>query len=243
MFRRRDTRAPLRALADAIYPPGGWARAFHYIKHRERRLPDPPHKIARGIFAGVFTTFTPFYGFHFLVAAVIAKLLRGNIIAALLATFFGNPLTYLPIGVASLKTGYFLLGMRPQSQEEVHRSLGGKFMDAGGDLKNNFIALFTDQQADWSGLRVFYDEVYFPYMIGGIIPGIITALVFYYLSVPVIARKLAHLKKKAAAKAEARAEAEAQEAAREAGANDATGATGGGSGTEPRRPGRRKPRG
>ena len=73
--------------------------------------PIRPHRIARGIFAGVFTTFTPFFGLHFVVAAILARLMRGNILAALLATFFGNPLTYVPIGVVSLKTGHFLLGL------------------------------------------------------------------------------------------------------------------------------------
>jgi uncharacterized protein (DUF2062 family) len=39
---------------------------------------------------------------------------------------------------------------------------------------------------DWHGLSDFYGEVFYPYMIGGIMPGIVTATVAYYLSVPVI---------------------------------------------------------
>ncbi len=174
-------------MLEFFWPRGGWRRAALYVKHRLRRLPDPPHRIARGIFAGVFTTFTPFYGLHFVVAAAIAAVMRGNIIAALLATFFGNPLTYVPIGVVSLKTGYFLLGLRPEAgAEEMHASLGRMFVDAGADLKNNLVALFTDADADWSRLTVFYDEVFFPYMIGGLIPGIIAGLICYYVSVPLI---------------------------------------------------------
>ncbi|TMV15436.1 DUF2062 domain-containing protein [Arenibacterium halophilum] len=184
VFRRRDRRPLLRTIADFLYPRGGWTRAFHYVKHRVRRLPDSPERIARGIFAGVFTTFTPFYGMHFVVAAIVARTLRGNIFAALMATFFGNPLTYVPIGLVSLKTGYTLLGTR--FDEGKHRSFGGKFADAGHDLTNNFLAIFTDRTADWQGLRVFYDEVFFPYMIGGLIPGVIAGCIAYYLSVPVI---------------------------------------------------------
>lgn len=171
-------------MRDALYPKGGWARAFHYIKHRLRRLPDTPEKIARGIWAGVFTTFTPFYGLHFVVAAIIATIMRGNILAALLATFFGNPLTYVPIGIISLNTGHFLLGT--QNTVDVERSLGGKFVDAGHDLWHNFLAIFTDEKADWMGLAVFYDEVFYPYMIGGIIPGLIAGYIAYFVSVPVI---------------------------------------------------------
>ena len=171
-------------LAEVLYPKGGWKRAFHYVKHRVRRLPDTPERIARGIWVGVFTTFTPFYGLHFLVAALLATIFRGNILASLMATFFGNPLTYVPIGVASLQTGHWILGT--EFDEEVDKSLVGKFMAAGGDLKDNLFALFMDQPADWQGLYLFYNEVFYPYMIGGIIPGIITATVCYVLSLPVV---------------------------------------------------------
>ncbi|MBY6057694.1 DUF2062 domain-containing protein [Leisingera daeponensis] len=184
VFRRRDRRPPLRALADFLWPRGGWGRAFLYVKHRVRRLPDSPERIARGIWAGVFTTFTPFYGLHFFVAALIARMMNGNILASLSATFFGNPLTYVPIGVASLQTGHWLLGT--EFDQEVDKSLVGKFLAAGGDLKNNLIALFMDRPADWQGLHLFYNEVFYPYMIGGIIPGIIAATVCYVLSLPVI---------------------------------------------------------
>jgi uncharacterized protein (DUF2062 family) len=200
-----------------MWPKGGWHRAFHYVKHRVRRLPDSPERIARGIFAGVFTTFTPFYGFHFFIAIFIARLTNGNLVASLMATFFGNPLTYVPIGIASLTTGNWLLGT--EVDHGVHRSFGGKFVDAGADLKDNFKAIFTDDTADWSRLSVFYDEIFFPYMIGGILPGIVAASVCYYLSVPlirayqkrrrgVIKAKFEALKAKAAAKAEMKRKAE-----------------------------------
>ena len=94
MFKRRETRSWLRAIAEFFYPRGGWRRAASYVGHRLRRLPDPPHRIARGIAAGVFVCFTPFFGLHFFMAAILAFLMQGNIVAALLATFFGNPLTF-----------------------------------------------------------------------------------------------------------------------------------------------------
>jgi len=184
VFKRRDRRPIWRIVLSVVYPRGGWARAFEYVKHRVRRLPDTPAKISRGIAAGVFTTFTPFYGLHFVIAALLAQLLRGNIFAALLATFFGNPLTYVPIAASSLGMGHFLLGVRPDTV--MHIPLGAAFAGAFHDLWWNFKAIFTPQRADWHGLAIFYDDVFFPYMIGGIIPGIITGGIAYYLSVPVI---------------------------------------------------------
>lgn len=186
VFKRRDKRPIWKIVLDFLWPKGGWTRAFYYIRHRLHRLPDSPERIARGIFAGVFTVFTPFYGFHFLTAFIVAKLMRGNILAALLSTFVGNPLTYLPIAVISLQTGHILLGRPPHPDDEMHRTLGGKFADAGRDLKDNLIAAFSDKDMDWHRLEVFYHEVFFPYMIGGIIPGIVAGIVAYYLSLPVI---------------------------------------------------------
>ncbi|CUH78373.1 DUF2062 domain-containing protein [Tropicibacter naphthalenivorans] len=210
VFKRRDRRPFWRIIVELLWPRGGWGRAARYVRHRLNRLPDPPHRIARGIFAGVFTTFTPFYGMHFVVAATLALILRGNVLAALLSTFFGNPLTYVPIGVAAMKTGYWLLDMEGRGpRPEDHTGLVEKFLRAGSDLWDNLMALFTGREADWTHLNVFYDEVFFPYMIGGIIPGMITALVMYYLSLPLITayqnrrkgalkKKLATLKKKKA---------------------------------------------
>ncbi len=217
VFKRRDPKSWPRAVLDALWPRGGWSRAFQYVKHRMRRLPDSPERIARGVFAGVFASFTPFYGFHFFIAAGLATVMRGNVIASLMATFFGNPLTYVPIGVAALQTGHWLLGDRALAP--VDRSFGGKFVDAGADLKANFLAIFTDATADWSHLSVFYEEIFFPYMVGGILPGIFFATLCYYLTVPLvrvyqarrkgmIKAKLEAMKAKAAAKADAKNKAD-----------------------------------
>lgn len=221
VFKRRDPKSWPRAVLELLWPKGGWTRAFHYVKHRMRRLPDSPERIARGLWAGVFASFTPFYGLHFVIAGTLAFILRGNILAGLMGTFFGNPLTYVPIGVAALQTGHWILG-QPAVSEEAHRSFGGKFVDAGTDLTANFWALFTAREADWSGLAVFYHEIFFPYLIGGILPGILCASICYYLSLPLIRAyqhrrkglikaKFEAIKAKAAAKAEAKRKAEPSE--------------------------------
>ncbi|WP_229737680.1 DUF2062 domain-containing protein [Primorskyibacter flagellatus] len=206
-----------------FWPRGGWGRAFHYVKHRMRRLPDTPEKIARGIFAGIVTCFTPFYGLHFFTAALIAFVVRGNILAAILATFVGNPLTYVPIALLSVQVGLFLTGRHPDEAGNGE-NFAQKFFYAANDLRENVVALFTDMDANWTSLRIFYHDIFYPYMIGGIIPGVLFGLVAYYVSVPVIrayqARRRGALKAKLAAiraKAEVakRAKAEKAEQAKE----------------------------
>jgi hypothetical protein len=113
VFRRRDRRPIWRIIFELFWPRGGWGRAARYVQYRVRRLPDTPEKIGRGIWAGVFVTFTPFFGLHFFISVFLAGLMRGNLVAALLATFFGNPLTYIPIAATSLWFGHMLLGQAP----------------------------------------------------------------------------------------------------------------------------------
>lgn len=218
MFRRREPRTYSRAAREALWPRGGWSRAVTYMKHRLRRLPDPPEVVARGVAVGIFASFTPFYGLHFVVAAVLAKAVRGNVVASLLGTFFGNPLTYLPIAYASLTTGHFLLarGGLEAIDAEGPRSLYGRFADAGWDLWHNVTAMFTDATARWDGLVAFWDAVFLPYLVGGILPGLACAVAGYWLCLPAIAAyqkarrskiaaKLAALRDKAKATAAARA--------------------------------------
>lgn len=213
MFKRRDRRPWWQIVGEFFWPRRGWRRAVQYLKHRVNRLPDTPERIARGISAGIFVSFSPLFTMHFIAAALMAMILRGNIIAALLATFFGNPITFVFIAAISLQTGHFLLGMGSAVDPDVHLSLGEVFMKAGGDLKHNFLAMFTEARANWGDLAVFYKQVFLPYLVGGILPGAITGLIGYYVSLPLIraykkrrkgmlADKLKSLKEKAAARAD-----------------------------------------
>lgn len=184
VFKRREKRSWGSLLQFLLWPKGGWTRAALYVKHRLHRLPDNPEKIARGIWAGVFTTFTPFYGLHFIVAGTIAFVVRGNVLAALLATFFGNPLTYIPIGVISLRMGEFLLGSEGSDQDG--ENLVSLFLSAFFNLKSNLSSFISGGQVEWNYLVLFYQDVFFPYLIGGVFPGILAATICWSISLPLI---------------------------------------------------------
>ncbi|UWQ22891.1 DUF2062 domain-containing protein [Jannaschia sp. W003] len=184
MFKRRD-RLPLwQSLLHAVWPRGGWRRAALYVKHRLRRLPDTPQKISRGICVGVFVTFTPFYGFHFVIAAALAWIVRGNVMAALLGTFFGNPLTYVPIAVVSLNLGHWMLGT--ELRGAVDENLFSKLAGAGDDMFWNAWHALRGEAVDWSALRVFWNDVFWPWLVGGLVPGVFAGLAAYTLAMPLI---------------------------------------------------------
>jgi uncharacterized protein (DUF2062 family) len=183
VFKRRNPKGTLEAFAHFFYPRGGWGRAVCYIMLRIRRLPDPAHKISRGIAAGVFVCFTPLFGLHFFLAAGLAYIMRGNMLAALLATFFGNPLTFPVIASVSVDLGTTLLGQPPLPLAGVLNA----FSFASVEFWANIKAIFTSAEANWSEMQGFYRHVFMPYLIGGLIPGVIAGTVCYALSRPLIA--------------------------------------------------------
>jgi hypothetical protein len=201
VFKRRNKRSWGRAAAEALWPRGGWNRAATYMKHRLRRLPDAPHRIARGIFAGIFISFTPLFGFHFTGAALLAWIMRGNILASLMATFVGNPVTFPFIAAFGVEFGNYLLG-QPAVMSPIQ--IFADFGQASVEFWNNITRLFSGEPAQWSRLNEFFNRVYLPYLVGGIIPGIIAGLVGYYLSVPVIIAYQKRRKKKLREKLEKR---------------------------------------
>lgn len=179
VFKRRTPRSFWQKIGAFIYPRGGWRRAVSYVLHRLRRLPDPPYRIARGVAAGIFVSFTPFFGFHFVLAGMLAFLMRGNILASLLATFVGNPLTFPLIATVSVELGSWMLGL--PGRMPLHRIVAA-FSSASMQLWYNLAAVFTSAPTHWDRLGDLFGRVFLPYLVGGLIPGIITATIGYMIT-------------------------------------------------------------
>lgn len=183
MFRRRTKQSLTARSMGQIWPRGGPWRAMKYQWHRLRRLPDPPHRVARGIFAGVFVNFPPIFGFQIPAALALAWALRGNLLAAALATLLSNPVTTPIIAVVSLQSGYWMLGRTD------HLSVNGIFAAFGmaaAELWHNVQAIFTPAQAHWEGLAGFWDRIYLPYLVGSIGPGLVVSLLLAWATVPAV---------------------------------------------------------
>ncbi|HET6519441.1 MAG TPA: DUF2062 domain-containing protein [Geminicoccaceae bacterium] len=110
MFRRRVALSLLQKLRGWVWPAGGWRRAGRYVAKRVVRMSGTPHSIAIGLAAGVAVSFTPFIGFHILLACLICLPFRGNVIAAAIGTAVGNPWTFPFIWVWIYTFGRWLLG-------------------------------------------------------------------------------------------------------------------------------------
>ena len=193
IFKRRDKRLTFGRLKELLLPKKGWRRALDYFIHRVKRLPDTPHKIAIGIATGVFCSFTPFFGLHFFLAAFVAYIFKGNVVAALFGTFFGNPITWPFIASFSVKLGQIILGY-PVTNFETFLE---HFVEASDATIQGVKSLFGYGESDWALLYSFFRELFLPYFIGGFVLGLIAALFTYFVFRPIIyAYKVTRNKKK-----------------------------------------------
>jgi len=71
-------------------------------------LPASNYAISSGFACGSMVSFTPLLGLHFILALIFAYLIRGNLIAALIGTVVGNPLTFPFIWGLIYKVGTFV---------------------------------------------------------------------------------------------------------------------------------------
>jgi uncharacterized protein (DUF2062 family) len=83
---------------------------FRSTFRRLLALDDPPERTAFAFSVGVFIAFCPFLGLHTILATSIALIFRFNKLAIYSGTFINNPLTLVPIIIASYAGGAFVLG-------------------------------------------------------------------------------------------------------------------------------------
>jgi uncharacterized protein len=185
IFKRRERPSPYERVRATLAPRKGFWRGLGYVNKRMRRLPDSPHRIALGFACGALASFTPFFGLHFLVAVAIAWLVRANIVAALFGTIIGNPLTFPLIASTSLWLGRWLLGLyhRGSDFEAITHAFAEGFNALWGTVKSWFG--YGPSMVD--GLHVFMVDLFLPYLVGGIIPGLIVAAICYWTIGPLIA--------------------------------------------------------
>ncbi len=132
MFKRRKPLPIIHRLWEVLWPRGGWSRFTRYVGHRVGRLPGTPYQIAAGLACGAAISFTPFMGFHFVGAALLCVLIRGNVIASAIGTVVGNPWTFPFIWLWIHSLGTWVLGQSGDSQLPAHLSMQDIFQNLSG---------------------------------------------------------------------------------------------------------------
>ncbi len=188
MFKRRKKLSIWDRSTNAIWPRAGLKRSLFYVWHRIARISGTPYFITVGVAAGVFASWTPFVGFHFLLAALIAFFLRGSLLASALGTFFGNPFSFPFIWLATYNLGSFLLGNEGSHKVDLALPEG------------TFWLLFSDPVAFFEAVWKVMDPYFLPMLIGSIPLGVGSSVVIYFILAPVIskyqARRRSRLEKK-----------------------------------------------
>lgn len=160
IFKRRDKPPFWSRLREIMLPRKGILRGIDYIRMRLHRLPDSPHRIALGFACGALASFTPFFGFHIVLAAALAWLIGGNLLAAAFGTIVGNPLSFPFVAAAALELGWWMLGDKPLKPVDGF-------------------------SVSWLFDNI--DAIFLPYLVGGILPGLAAAAISYWLIGPVVA--------------------------------------------------------
>jgi len=128
--------------------------------------------------------------------------LRGNVLASLMGTFFGNPITFPFIATISYRTGQLFLDTS---------ATDGSFYGIKSAIVSGFVGTWQSMlsivgmsEPAWGQVTHFLSAVFLPYLIGGIIPGLFCAIVCYILARPLVAAyqktRRARLQKKCAQK-------------------------------------------
>lgn len=185
IFKRRERPSTFLRVREALAPRKGWWRGFGYINKRMRRLPDSPRRIALGFACGAFASFTPFFGFHFVIAALLAWATRSNILAALFGTVVGNPITFPIISGTSLWVGRWIMGLRARegNVEAITHDFAEGLNAIWGTIKN----WFGYGPSTLDGLSEFFHGIFLPYLIGGILPGLVVGIVSFFVIGPIVA--------------------------------------------------------
>ena len=185
MFKRRERRSIFRFFYEVIFSFKGISRAIEYVGIRLKRIPDTPHKISLGMSCGIFASFTPLFGLHFLIAGLLSYLLRANVLASLIGTFVGNPLTFPIITVFNLKLGEWIIGSSEYSSGDGGKIFEG-FLDFIFLIYKSFFTEGSIGENNVPRMNEFLNGVFIPYSLGGLILGISVAIISYFLLRPLV---------------------------------------------------------
>ena len=176
MFQRRSKPNLVVRLREFFWPSSGWHRSTRYVFHRVARIPGSSYSIAAGFACGAAISMTPFVGLHFVLSAILAYIIRANILASAIGTAIGNPWTFPFIWVWIYNVGLWMVGNSHTDAAEV---------DFATVFSTSMEALI---RFDVSFLVQTSGPVLWPMLVGSLPTAIITWIIFYAPLQPIISR-------------------------------------------------------
>ncbi len=171
LFGRRNPAGWWEKIRISLWPRRSWLRSFKYMSKRILRLTASPHAISAGVAAGVFASFTPFLGFHFLIAFAVAYVIAGNFLSAAMGTFFGNPISFPFIWTSTYKLGTLVISGEgaTDGEEKLSTLADADFWDLG------FSGI-------WELILSIWHPVIKPMMIGAVPLGVFFGIIAYLIT-------------------------------------------------------------
>jgi uncharacterized protein len=182
VFKRRDPLGWCAWLREQVYPRGGFKRATRYVVHRMRRLPDQPHRVARG-FCRVVHRFLPLPG------CSSGGLGRCTADPWQCACSASGDVQHQPGHHAVLcRAGDVAGPLDPWDRGSAQRQyIGKRFCQCGKDLWFNFMSIFGPERQNGTGFPVlernlpalFHRRAW---------AGLLISAAAYYLTIPLVDR-------------------------------------------------------
>jgi len=168
MFKRQNPRTLAQKIFGFLWPSIGWRRAGAYNIHRLSRIPGSAYSIAAGFACGAAVSFTPFVGLHFILAAILAWIIRANIVASTIGTAVGNPWTFPFIWTWLYKSGRWMTAA--DGTAAVQKP---EFSEVFGNIMEAILNLNLDYLTETAA------PVFWPMLFSSLPTGIVVWWVFY----------------------------------------------------------------
>ncbi len=153
-----------------------FSRTRKYISISIRRIKGSPSELALGLASGIAVSFTPFIGFHALLAIFISWIIGGSMAAALIGTLFGNPWTFPIFWYLTYEVGQFLYQGSSNYEEFSFNNIKSEISTLLSILKNIILSLNIEEiKKNYLKLKVI------PIMTIGAIPLTILSWIISYI--------------------------------------------------------------
>lgn len=172
LFDRRMPPTLTEQIRVLVWPRHSWDRSLRYILLRLLRVRATPHQLAFGCAIGVFASITPLVGLQMALAGLLALALRASFTAAMLGTFFGNPIVWAVIWPATFATGSYMLGASGGLDQEAFQAQFSELWDSIQHFSPDMVG---------AAVGILWPVVK-PMLVGSLPVGIAIAAVFYYLT-------------------------------------------------------------